>query len=242
MKRILIIFMSLALFSSCLKDGPGMSTKYQLVASFQYSGLKFNADSTFVNKGDTIGFGYGALNFLHSLEPKTLEHQGGFILSCLETPKSGSTEGLKNRYRAFVPLESYSDNVYAVFYQNEDASKMPQHDVEFAFKENGFCSMSGCYVANTVEVADFIRANFEVGDRLTLKATGYFKGEKTNSVEMNLADFSAQKDSIVSVWTTFDLSKLGSIDFVDFEMISSKPEIPTCFCMDNMVAQVEIEY
>ena len=243
MKRIFFVLISLVALSSCLKDdGSGMGQKYQLVTTFQYEGIKFNADSTFVNTSETIGFGYDALNFFHNLGPDNITLEGGFILSRLEMPKSGNTAGLKNRYRALLPKEASPGNIYTVFYQNQDPAKMPTHNVEFAFDENGTCSMKGCYVTNTVEVADYVRENFEEGDMLVLKATGYFKGVETAAVEMNLADYSSQKDSIVSIWTSFDLSKLGSVDFVDFELVSSKPDAPAYFCMDNRVAQIEIEY
>jgi hypothetical protein len=57
-----------------------------------------------------------------------------------------------------------------------------------------------------------------------------------------LAEFTEKKDSIVSVWTPFELKKLGSVQYVDFEVISTDPGVPTCFCMDSMVAEVEIKY
>ena len=39
----------------------------------------------------------------------------------------------------------------------------------------------------------------------------------------------------------FDLSKLGSVDAVDFEIISSK-DAPEVFCMDVMIAGVTLSY
>jgi hypothetical protein len=57
-----------------------------------------------------------------------------------------------------------------------------------------------------------------------------------------LAEFTEKKDSVVSVWTPFELGKLGSVDLVDFEIISSNPAVPAYFCMDNMVATIDIEY
>ena len=59
---------------------------------------------------------------------------------------------------------------------------------------------------------------------------------------MILADYSAQKDSIVTQWSVFDLAKLKMVEYVDFELISSKPDVPSYFCMDNMVAEISLEY
>ena len=94
----------------------------------------------------------------------------------------------------------------------------------------------------TVEVADYVKANFKKGDRLVVKATGYLDGRKTGEAELALADFSEKKDSIVSIWTPFEFGKLGFVEYVDFEIISTDPNVPTYFCMDNMVAEIDLEY
>ena len=80
------------------------------------------------------------------------------------------------------------------------------------------------------------------GDRLTLKATGYLNGIKTGEESIALAEFTAKKDSIVSTWTKFDLSGLASVDFVDFEVVSTREEVPAYFCMDDFVASVTVSY
>lgn len=242
MKRLLFIFIALVTLSSCMDDGSGMGQQYQLVASFQYPGLKFDSDSTFLNRNDAVGFGFDALNFFHELDADKIWFDGGFILSCLEIPKSGKTDGLRNTYRANVPVGQPQGNTYTVFYQNPNPQLMPEKHVEFAFDENGTCLMIGCYVTNTVEVADSIRNNFKLGDKLTIKATGYLKGAKTDEADFTLAEYSAQKDSIVSIWTGFDLAKLGSVDQVTFEVNSTNPNVPAYFCMDNMVAKINIQY
>ncbi len=241
MKRFLFILIALASLTSCFKDGGHVKRKYLLEATFQYTGVNFRSDSTYFNTTDVNGFGYDALNFYHKLSLDK-NFNGGFLLSCNEMPKSGNTERLMNTYRANVPAGGVQGNIYTVFYQNADPALMPEHDLEFAYDENGECTMVGCYITNTVEVADFVKNNFQDGDWLSVKAVGYLKGTKTAEVEMELAEFTAKKDSIVSVWTPFELSKLGSVDFVDFEINSSNPDVPPFFCMDSMVATIDIEY
>ena len=63
MKRLLFIIISIILFSSCgFDDGSGTTTQYTLTATFQYKGVAFRPDSTFVNTSTPKGFGYDALN------------------------------------------------------------------------------------------------------------------------------------------------------------------------------------
>ena len=240
MKRFLIILAAMASLTACFKDGH-VKQKYVLEATFQYVGVGFSSDSTYVNTKEIDGFGYDALNFYHKLgEDKSFK--GGFILSCAEMPKSGNTTGLMNTYRANLPTGLTSGNIYTVYHQNADETLMPAHDVKYAFIENGDCTMGGCYVTNTVEVADFVKLHFTDGDRLSVKATGYLNGAKTGEAEMALAEFTEKKDSIVSKWTPFELTKLGTVDHVDFEIISTNPDVPAYFCMDSMIATIQIEY
>lgn len=241
MKRLLFCLMALASLTACLKDGTNVKRQYVLEATFQYTGVQFMSDSTYTNTKDLIGFGFDAMNFYHHLNPdKTFA--GGFILSCAEMPKSGNTAGLRNTYRANLPTGLTPGNIYTVFHQNQDPALMPEHDIAFAFVENGDCEMAGCFITNTVEVADYVKQNFNVGDRLAVKATGYLNGVKTGEAEMALAEFTEKKDSVVSSWTAFELTKLGAVDCVDFELISTQPDVPAYFCMDSMFATISLEY
>lgn len=248
MKRILTFILAALSLSSCLDIDSGNRQQYTLIATYQYTGVSFTSDSTFVNAKDTLGFSFDVLSFYHKLDPSLTQLDGGFLISCAEIPKSGNTDRLMNTYRALTPVGYSSGNIYTVYRQNPDKSLMPEYDVRFSPEradivlKNKLCKISGCYLTNTVEVADYVKANFKKGDKLVVKATGYLNGNKTGETEIALADFSEQKDSIVSIWTPFELTKLGSVDQVDFEITSTDPNVPTYFCMDNMVAEIDLEY
>lgn len=246
MKRLLLIISIVFAVSSCFGDGPMTTRSYTLLADFEYAGdysdsTFFGADSVFFDAERGIGFYCADMNFYHKVDTVGKAFKGGFLLSYLDIPKSEVTEGLENRYRV-NNLKGSIRNTFAVFHQNDDASLMPKNDAEFIYTKYGTCVMTGCYVNNTVMVADSVKANFQPGDRLIVKATGWLNGQKTGDAEVTLADFSVQKDSIVSTWTPFDLSKLGSVQYVDFEVISTRPEIPLYFCIDNLMASVNLEY
>ena len=46
----------------------------------------------------------------------------------------------------------------------------------------------------------------------------------------------------MTTWSYFDLSKLGTIDFIEFEVTSTNPEVPAYFCMDQLTAEITLEY
>ena len=43
-------------------------------------------------------------------------------------------------------------------------------------------------------------------------------------------------------WSVFDLSSLGEVDYIDFEVTSTNPEVPGYFCMDGLLSTIVIEY
>lgn len=245
MRRIVFI-LSIALMAvSCFDMGSKSEQSYTLVASFEYTGMnyveKFGADSLFFDTTNGgLGIGFHNLAFYHKLNAGKTDVLGGFLASYLCPERA--EEGGDNANRAYVMDPKKGSNTYLVYRFNPVASDMPEHDVEFMDKKYGTCGMVGCFVTNTVEVADSVAANFELGDRLTLYAAGYLNGQQTAQAELLLADFSAQKDSIVSTWTPFDLNKLGSVEYIEFSMVSSKPDVPLNFCLDDMVAAINLSY
>lgn len=269
MKRILYFISIVLLTSSCFfGDEPTIEKSYTLVANFEYSfdySKEFGADSTWFDTATGAGIGYGDLAFYHKLNEEKTDVLGGFMVSYQEMPKAPATDEDDNikpetpeegpdpeepevvevnkTYRAYLLNPSKNRNTYLVF---RDSDKMPDHDVEFLYADYGTCVMESCYVTNTLEVAEAVAQNFKKGDKLVVRATGYKDGVKTGSSEVSLAEFSSQKDSIVSSWTLFNLANLGAVTFVEFEMdIQSENadgKIPALFCMDNMKASINISY
>ena len=245
--------------TSCLDSN--YSQNYSLIANFEYgNSVKFRADSTYYAEG-AYAIGYNYLAFCHTLDQTTQEFQGGFRLSALEgqirpakvedesseqTTPSESLSGeevvlLGNTWRVHA---APAVNTYMVYHMN---AYRPEYDIAFLVPTNGSCLIKSCQVANTAAVAEEIAEKFERGDRLVLKATGYKDGKETKTVEINLADYTQNdktgqpKDSIVSRWTTLDLSSLQLVDKVKFEMESTR-NVQQYFCMDNMEADITLEY
>lgn len=248
--RLSVVFFAALSLVSCLPEADYSQT-VDVNASFEYGEVGFDADSLFYKSEQGIGIGWGALGFLHKVDTVNWNFEGGVLLSykkgALYDPsdtvalaKSDSLVFAQDRYRVNTPKDTVNLNSYLVYYQNPDSAKMPEHDVVFLVQSNGACQAKLCFVNNTSYVAYKVAQVFEPGDRLTLTATGYLKGTKTGDASIHLADFSAQKDSIVCTWTAFDLTKLGSFDAIDFDLISTKEEVPAYFCMDHFIASVTV--
>lgn len=276
MRRLFYLILSGVMAVSCFGEGPTYQKSFTLDASFEYSfdySTAFRPDSLWFDVATGSGIGYGDMAFFHKLNADKTAVVGGFMASYQEMPKSPAApetpeedaesesqdpadserpqepaepeepvEVIKT-YRAYLKTPGKVRNTYLVFCDSEN---MPEHDVWFMLKEYGTCVMDKCFVTNTLEVAEAVAANFEKGDRLVLRATGWLDGAKTGNAEFTLADFSSQRDSIVSKWTQFDLSDLGAIEFVDFEVEvqsdKADMQIPKYFCIDNVMSSVNVSY
>ena len=256
MKKTIIFITFILSVVSCLGDGEFTQT-YPAEATFEYTDLDyakaFGEDSLYFNDSHGYGFGWNYLTFRHKVDTVAKVFEGGILLSYLKGSQFDPSDSLSmaqtdsaafanDAFRVNSSLMLYNSMTYAVYHANPDEGMMPEHDVEFMATEIGTCTMGICYVNNTRYTAYKVSQCFEDGDRLTLQATGYLDGARTGETSMSLADFSAQKDSIVSTWTAFDLSKLGQVDRVDFAVLSTKKEVPAYFCMDNFTASITLSY
>lgn len=256
MKRIFVIVAASCCIVSCLKSS--FSQSYRLEADFEYR-LDFGKDSVFFEQETGLGVWYRDLAFWHKLNDDKSEFQGGFILSYLKGPKRSLNEDGQmvveevddNFYRANSPT-GMSGATYMVYHKNPDSSLMPTDGaITFPYASVGTCTMIDCWVTNTAVVDKAVREKFTAGgnDYLKLTAIGSLAGKETGRASINLAEYSAKNektgevtDSVIYNWTNFDLSKLGSVDRIDFEIESSQAGIPPYFCMDYMRANVAKEW
>lgn len=253
MKKFIFGILVVCAVASCLGEAVN-SRSYTLDVTFEdpnESVVKFDKDSlSTLNEYGIIMWLDPSLALLYKQKDNVF--QGGFRLSRLKGEANGKLSKLPTDLDAWRvnasggALERYTgvpSATYAVFYDNPAPGQMPDHDVEFGYKDIGSCAMSGCYVNNTTLVARKVKEVFEDGDKLILRAAGYMKdGTPTGKSEIVLAEYSALKDTVMYNWTPFDLSKFGAVDFIDFEVVSTKPEVPGYACIDGILANIAISY
>ena len=108
-------------------------------------------------------------------------------------------------------------------------------------------TVTGFYITNTVYTldailhGDFANDAFSAGDYMSVTAKGYNGAEKTGEVVFYLADYRSENTEehfALSTWKWFDLSSLGAITRLEFELFTTKSDdygftTPTYFCLDN---------
>lgn len=240
---------------SCLDKG-SFSQSYTTEITFEFSDQiytrEFGNDSVYVCKNeDDQGFTYMQTPVVFGQKQTLGNFDGGFVMSYLKGEANGILDKEPNdndvfRVHAAAGAPAYASAVlsktYTVFYDNPVESMMPQHDIEFGYKGYGTCSPLACYVNNTTLVARKVREHFQDGDKLTLKARGTKFDGSISETSIVLAEYTQSKDSVMYNWTVFDLSKLGAVDYVDFEVTSTNPQVPGYFCLDGYIASINIAY
>ena len=244
MRNILAFIITAALAASCLGTSV-YNDSYTEYATFEYANnyqTMFNTDSLYFETQYGTGFTWtNYLAFGHRVDIESAEFEGGFLLSYLSVPESGNTELLDNNaYRANQTYTAPLKNTYLVFTKTES---MPEKHFWFNYVQGevkGTCLPQFMRVNNTVEVINAIKESFQDGDVMILKATGYLGDKTTGEAEIRLAEFtSSQKDSIVTSWTIFELTKLGIVDKVNFDFILPEgSEVPQAVCMDDFTANL----
>lgn len=239
MKKSLLLVIAVAFLAASCMNKSTFSQKYVAVTTFEYSGINypevFGSDSTYFDAANGVGLAWDDLVFFHKVESGLF--QGGFMLSYLKAAGTDEkpAEYVPNYYKVAGPPFA-TRNVYAVYHQNP-YSTMSGHDVQFMAAAYGTCTLTQCWVNNTDAVYEAAKRSLKSGETLKLVATGYLDEKVTGKAEITLA-----ADTTMYNWTKFDLSKLGSVDAIDFDLVCDNPAIPTCFCLDELTASIDIEY
>lgn len=247
-KKIVLFALTLFVAMSCLDSG-SFTTSGNMVAEMEYTdrydyNTLFGADSLyFDSEGAKMGINWGNMYFFYHSVSDDGAFQGGFLLSYLDKPKPETSELSNNKYRVNCAVSDNYINTYLVYEKNPDASKMPAHGFQFMMASYGTCSMVGCYVNNTVALAEAAVQQLELGEKVLFRATGYKDGTKTDSAEIVLVEKMLPKDSVMSNWTQFKLDALKEVDRIDFDLVIPEGrDIPATVCMDNLTGLVTISY
>ncbi len=169
----------------------------------------------------------------------------GFAYSSLTNDTTGDYTNQYSTYAGNRLTDSPSDSIFAVGYvpsdYNNDYKPIPI-GVKFSDKIN----IQSAYVANNTYAAlTMLNGNsfsdaFADGDFFYLIIRGYNNNEQTGEINYYLADYRDGKQFVQKVWRYVDLSTIGTVDSLTFELASSDVgsygiNTPTYFCLDEIV-------
>lgn len=275
MKKIALILVPiLMLASSCIQSGSTFQANYTFTDTGNYD----NAESLFENgetvylfkalQGSTTGeSAFVVGNVIAYFGKGTSSLTGGFALSRRAWKEASSEDGSADlttpeEYSVYGENPTTSQNTF-FYYRQSYGSNMPEHDIAFAAADIGTCAPASVSVSNAASTVRAIRGDnvdmntFNLQGNITLTAIGYLDGEETGRADFLLAgkgkgkitEVNPQGDSLVTSWKKFELTDLGSIDYIDFEISLSNAADESLFyngykdvCLDNFSADINISY
>lgn len=192
---------------------------------------------------------------------------GGFVLSrqVWQRPESQEKpETEKPKAEGGQEQEQKAPGIYSVygksgannsktflFFLDNGRETRAKHDISFKAGNVGTFTVTGANINNSAATILAITGEsgteFNLTGDYTLTATGYLNGKKTASADFLLAGKGRGKvagtDSLVTSWKPFDLSKLGSIEHIDFTLSTpAGVTMQRTFCMDDFTGNVSISY
>lgn len=222
---------------------------------FSFSILNAQTEVTFESFGLAIGesnkdagvdggFSDGNIFLPNSYNP-TFDSFSGWAISADDDT---TTPGFMNDVSAITGSGYDGSNTYAVSF-SFGANRMDLTGGAAGGQVNGFYITNGTYPYLSMKEGDSFAKKFggESGDDpdyFLLTIMGYENGQpKANKVEFYLADYRFEdnsQDYIVDEWTWLDLTSIGNVDSLKFQLTSTDNgtygmNTPAYFCIDNVI-------
>lgn len=202
-------------------------------------------DSVLFVTNDFYGSGDYAMGFAHAEFDAVSQHakQPGFVISLQKD--NTLQEGYARPFSAFSKTGGYQSFAYVVY--TDIAGFKTPHGTAFTSASNGTAALEYVYVNNTNEVVNLVTfgnaekgiAPFGPDDYLKLTITIHTVSS-TRTVEVMLADYTGSELKLVKDWTKVEFTGVTGFTFLDYSVTSNRRDIPLMFCLDQLVAQVEI--
>jgi len=236
----------IAAFAMCSLSGK--ISNAQTIADFE--NLTIPVDS-FWNGSDMMGvFISGNASF----ENKFVDWGGGITSwsgFAYTNMRDSLTQSYTNEFSAIKAVGYNASNNYAVGYVSafDPLPRIRLNGIAKGDTVSGFYVTNSTYGYLTMKNGGGIAKKFggvsgTDPDWFVLVVYGYYDGiKKTDSVSFYLADYrftDSAQDYLVKEWQWIDLTSLGKVDSLEFNMFSSDTGTyginnPTYFCLDNLI-------
>ena len=178
---------------------------------------------------------YGAFNgYVISADAST-QYVGNYAVDQYRSAAGGAYEGQNFAVAYYsAPSSWFAGYTSPITLTNSDE---PQ-------TVTGFYITNSVYTLDAILNGDYANPAFSEGDYLSLTVKGYNGSTPTDQVVFYLADYrstNAEEHFALTEWKWLDLSSLGAVTRIEFEMFTTKSDAygfttPTYFCLDNFGA------
>lgn len=251
--KLLAVGFSALLMASCSSDSD-INDDAKLVTFYNES-LQFNDEGVWENVFSPSGetpLVFGDFMFSHYGESGAYDYFYGFVPSLSENTSSYKTtaEWLEHQWSSIVGKSASQAFPYLVGYWDSyvDGEELVPENPSCSIKKTDnstftpvtiFVSNSSWAYYSMMNGSEMYPTPFGSSDSCELIIIGSKRGLPTGKVSVNLA----KGRNILSTWTAVDLSTLGEVDMIFFQMkstISNEYGIanpPTYFCIDGFFVE-----
>lgn len=199
-------------------------------------------DTNFANTQDTGNYTFRSGDVLFYGELATWGDYIGFNYSNMQ---NDTTQNYTNDKSAITAIGVDSSANYGVCYVPLDfIGPNPTATLPVGAKLEDSAighPVSGAYFTNTTYAYWYMVNNFHSGNWFKLTVRGYLNGQKVpDSVNFMLANVTDSSRNIVNTWTWVDLTSLGNVDSLTFDLSSNDTaggfgmNNPSYFAIDNL--------
>ncbi len=232
MKKSFFFVAALALtFVACEPKGDVADS---FIATFEEAAISPDStNSEFIMKQDTSVF----LKSGNFLVQQTVAYAGSYVTGAVVSNHTDTTFVDNNDAWKSVARGAHAGRNYVVWYHNAWAPESIR--LEKAAAVPGMYVCNSVYTYSSITKGDtYAGGPFEDNDWLLLTIKGTKGNEAKGSVEFYLA----RGKNVVTEWTYVDLSSLGEVDAITFDMTGSRSgdyglNTPSYFCIDDLGAK-----
>ncbi len=223
------------LFTAAALCASGLSFAQSNISTFDDLELPA-ANTTFMTSQAEAGeydFTSGIVTFYGEKTP-----WGGYSSFNFSNVIDTITEGYLNDKSAVTGNGFDASDNYGIAYATQNWPDVPTESLQIGVGINGDEEgnvVSGLYVTNSTWAHQYMNGNYTSGDYYRLVVRGFLAGEAVgDSVSFTLAEYSSTDTVLVKSWEWMDLSTIGKVDSLTFQILSSDDYTPYYFAFDNL--------
>ena len=224
MRLIAAMFAAAAMFAGCSEDGPSMETAIVTFEGEEWAPFVASSfGATYTGAVATADYVWedGATSLIGPNIFSDGYFSGGWVVSSYNS----------NDLAAYG---DYTTDLYVYNASNENATTRVVC---------GCYVNSTCYFLNIAKNGNYSSPAIAEGQKVEIIATGYdAEGNETGSVTMTFAE----KDNMITEWTAWNLSSLGEVVEVKFDMTGDTVNdygfaMPTYYAIDDVTVEWQAE-
>ena len=246
----IVLFVTLTFMAaSCIDKNQRSTSTFALATTFEMTERdipEYVVDSMMFSPD----FSWEQITFFHSRsQALNVGYEGGFKFN---TKQGGDQDTEEQSYFTSAgPSHGHEGSLCYLGYLQ--TYSMPDYDITFDYSQYYSChaNILGCYVNNSEYTMRLYESGqIQPGDFLKVTIEFFNDDKPVGSMDTYLVDYIGRELEIVEDWEPWDMGKqieedkltVGNFNAVKFHVETSGGLLKPCFCLDNFIVQLSVEF